>query len=89
MTAKANGQGFFQIDNAGDPKTYLAEKRQEISTLSSREQMVARTVLLVAETVCLVLSNRDTQVLAIMKAELDKLFNQAESILKHGVHKVQ
>jgi len=89
MTAKANGKSYFQIDNGGNPEQYLNQKREEIETMTSREQMVARSVLLIAETIVLVLNQRDTQVLQIMREEIDQLFLQAEDILKHGTHNVQ
>jgi hypothetical protein len=89
MAAKAGGKGFFQINSGGSPEQYLNEKRAEIETLNSREKLCAQTVLLVAQTICIVLDTRDAEMLQVLKEELDKLFAQADEILKSGVHKVQ
>jgi len=81
-----NGKSFFSLEDP-EENNYLDQKRIEIETMDDREKMVARTVLLVGETLCLILTKMDHEVLQILKQEIDGLFNQANDILKDGTHK--
>ena len=66
-----------------EQQEYLDEKRQEIERMTEHEQIVSKTILILAQVILEILNRLDVEALAVLKDGVSNLFEQAESILKH------
>jgi len=84
MGGQIKSERTIDVEQRETPEEYLADIRAQIESMSDREQMVNRAILVLGELLCILLTNHDLEAVRVMKESFTELFQQAEGILAQG-----
>lgn len=70
-------------------REYLDGLRQQVEGMTEYEQAINKTVLILGQVMCEILTRHDQEVFNTLKVMVDDLFMQADAIMKQGPKHLQ
>ncbi|MFO7555299.1 MAG: hypothetical protein R6W88_08860 [Desulfobacterales bacterium] len=72
-----------------EAQEYVKDLQQQIAEMNDIEKLISETILVLAKSILVILNRHDIEALSVLKDGVSNLFEQAESILKHGPKHLQ